>query len=431
MSNKLQGNLNGNEALFNPYVNTLKVKNGLDMGASNITNVHLINGIDIKDLAGGYKENYCIYKQNSPTNNFPVFNNWADVKLHILESSGAIDIWLDNSLATPVLDTDINMENRATFIATSGSNQVTLKVNDGITIFNLSHLCGVILVGNFSIKSPLVYDLPNNLILMEKGSGLVFDANSTLPWLSIDNINPFIIALSLGSRLDNNGFTGNSIECKNNSLLVIAAFSAPLIANNIISGDITCNLYFQRDNSVNDTKQTGFLGSIIYNNNAYSIATIYNDSKYPFIGKSNVQDAIDYLKLIHTLQMDSSLLSIPNSVVTSATFSTTEENSNADVTYSAGVFTFNNYGTFIVCYSLEWDGDNTGVRKAWLLKNGTKVYGGGYLNAVGTAGATLPMNGSTTRFFTIGDTIELQVFQSTAGALNLNYVNISIVKISP
>lgn len=420
---------NQNAPTYTPRFLNMTVDGGINMKNSNITECGLINGIDIKALAGGFRENYVIYRPGALLNVFPIYNNWNDIKTKILESDFAIDIWIDNSLAQPILDIDINFNNRATIIAKPSTNAVTLEIKDGITVTDLNELNAVNLVGNFSIKSPLEFK-NTTVLLLEKGAGILLNGNTTFPFISLNN-QQVVCTVSSGSKLDNNGFSGNIIECKNSSTIILSGLSTGYYVPNIISGDITSTLYITRDSTFQEKKQVNFLGTTQLVNNDVSVAVIYDDSKvYPNIGTTNVQETLDYLKLIRNFEMYVETFNIPDGVDTNVDFKDVIIDANSQVQYNgSGNFEFTGTGTFTICYHILWENNNAGKYRKTVINTNNGIWGGSYYEV--TNSDQTPQSGSVTKFFTTGDTFQIVSSQNTGADLSQKYAKISISKISP
>lgn len=107
--------------------------------------------------------------------------------------------------------------------------------------------------------------------------------------------------------------------------------------------------------------------------------------------------------------------SIPNSTWTTLSFdSKSYDKTNS---FSAGVFTVPSFGTYDIFASAAFVGNTAGERDIRILKNGSPLKTLGY---TGTPGSPpVRVDGGFSDEFKAGDTISIQVFQNSGGALSL------------
>lgn len=157
---------------------------------------------------------------------------------------------------------------------------------------------------------------------------------------------------------------------------------------------------------------------------------------------TDLRDNMDYLKGLSEGAVFSGVAltrvaatSIADSTDTDITWASETEDiggwwsSGVSVTVPSGAIPtgFTNIKLLVVARTL-WDNNATGVRKLILLKNGTQFA------AVVTAGITgVDLAQQITDFVTVasGDTVKLQVYQSSGGALECSETKITVVRFAP
>src|SRR6478736_1849994 len=120
---------------LNPRFNSLVLDNGVDLKNSDIKNVGLINGIPFGGLVVK-PESIIIYRQGSgphvPLTN--VYGTWSEVKNVILATSGAVIIYIDDSLGVPLIDSNTDMQGRTKLVGYPMQNNPVLKIQDGVVV---------------------------------------------------------------------------------------------------------------------------------------------------------------------------------------------------------------------------------------------------------------------------------------------------------
>lgn len=111
--------------------------------------------------------------------------------------------------------------------------------------------------------------------------------------------------------------------------------------------------------------------------------------------------------------------SLPNSTSTAITFdSETVDYDNGHSTVTAtDTYTVQTTGWYLISGTAAFASNATGVRQAWIAKNGTAIPGAFAQNNAAAATPTPVPVAATIEFFNAGDTIKLFGWQNSTGAL--------------
>lgn len=114
--------------------------------------------------------------------------------------------------------------------------------------------------------------------------------------------------------------------------------------------------------------------------------------------------------------------SIPSSTVTAITWDVEEFDTNKihDNSVSNTKIVIKNPGYYHISLNLFWAGTVGGIRQQWVEKNGGSIRYG-YLSLLGADSVNAAYSSSDTVYCAAGDELVAQVFQSTAGAINVPF----------
>lgn len=297
--NKFTSQLNKND-WANARFNSLVLDNNLDMKNSNINQVNEINGVPFSGIVNSAKSKI-IWR---PGALFPkvenIYRDWSgliSVKSAILELSGAVEIYCDNSLGALVIDSDTDFQGNCELVGRPDTTNPNVTIQDNIILSNLCSVSGLTLTGNFSTV-PLVWTISNPALLMYKGASLKYDAPTSVPFIRLQNSDTLAILLDTTCNIDNSNSVGSAvIELKDTSSMFILGVDGSNIQNDTITsmGGAVLDLVF--DASVSQATFVGTVGPVNRILLDQAVGVGYDDTKVaPPLGSTNVQGALDALK---------------------------------------------------------------------------------------------------------------------------------------
>ncbi len=297
--NHLLSQIKENKTL-NPRFNSLTLDNGVDMKNSGISNVSTINGIPFSGIIVK-PESIIIYRQGSgshvPLTN--VYGSWNEIKNVIFITSGAVIIYVDDSLGVPLITSNTDFQNRTKLIGSPSIVKPSIKIQDGVIISNLGYIENISLVGSFTTIVPLQYS--QGFVLSLYNASLKFDALSTKPFIELVGTQNFIFAPIIASNFDNSlsPLTPIINMTSINSLFIVST-EVSLFLNNVISGGVASGVVYICDGSISVPTNIGMLGSESTIRTFNSNAINYIDTA-PLVGSTDVQGALDLVKLSSTI----------------------------------------------------------------------------------------------------------------------------------
>lgn len=120
--------------------------------------------------------------------------------------------------------------------------------------------------------------------------------------------------------------------------------------------------------------------------------------------------------------------SINNTAFTQITFDTELSDNDGMFAASSTTVTIQHDGYYLVVYGVDWGNSATGTRVANVLQNGTAVPAGG-LELPTPATGNCVFTGSTVITAVTSDTVKLEVWQNSGGALNVDKARLAVVRL--
>jgi hypothetical protein len=298
----------GENKFLNPRINTLVIDHGVDLKGSDIKNVGLINGIPFGGIVVK-PESIIIYRQGSgphvPLTN--IYGTWSEVKNVILVTSGAVIIYIDDSLGVPLIDSNTDFQCRCRLVGCPSINKPSLKIQDFVIISNLASIEGMFLVGSFTTIVPLQYS-QGFVLSLSGGSSLKFDGISSKPFLELIGSQFFVLTADIASNLDNSlSPLTPLINLTSTSGMIIVASLGSTFSNNFVTGSNTSGINYIVDASITIPSTPGMLGTVNVIRLDNAIGVNYTDSS-PLLLANDIQGAIDALKLSSNISYNDSVL---------------------------------------------------------------------------------------------------------------------------
>ena len=115
-----------------------------------------------------------------------------------------------------------------------------------------------------------------------------------------------------------------------------------------------------------------------------------------------------------------SALAIGNATDVVVSWSSEEfDNDNMWVNTSTSRITVNTAGIYTVSFNISWASNATGERIAWIQKNGSGASRWGMVRGAASAAGETIMSSTTIMSLAVNDYIEVGVYQSSGGNLNI------------
>lgn len=281
-------------ALIGP--NNLHISNGVGLNGEILST----NGSGVTTWIREFQGNGIIYKPGSISSG-NIYASWPEIVIAVNNTNECLIVYVDDSIVSPAMITsNLDCKGRVEFRPARQSISSTVKFEfmQDIQITDPSFSGIMIVGGNTNLNSNIVL---SNSYLMFMVHGTLFQntIGSLLPIINIPNGNGNVIGFDLGSNMS----TNNAISLINvgiGSTLILAQYnmSVPLGNNIISSTDGTAQLILEYDSTGNSSLvNIGYTGSIVLNPVSKAISNSYNDSLSPALGSTNVQGAIDALKI--------------------------------------------------------------------------------------------------------------------------------------
>jgi hypothetical protein len=443
-------NQSDSNTFFNTRLNSLVLNNGLNMSNSGLVNVSTINGNPVPSGADLNSVNV-IYKPGVPANIASnIYNNWPAVvaKANQTNVNQCLNIFFDDSVVSPVPITQtLDCKGRVNLYGKNlNSSSITVAlINDGVQLKNPRSIGYLLQLNCQNILQSCIHFDPQNSCLLGSACIIKNTVDSLLPSIQItDNTNNYFV-LDINAGFDNSltPTIGAIHVGANAGLYFICKTGIAIDFHGAISGGLTSTLLIGDDGTVqeNNFTQPLFTGTIINLLLCQAQNVNYDDTKVaPPLGSSNVQGAIDALKVLAPSKPPMFVASagLPKTVAPGASVLFDQWNFIAEqynINYLSGVITFLKAGIYIINYSMSANIAGAQI-SCFLSYNGVTLPAYRGYSASSSGGLAVPSaNGSHSNQFAIGDTISLYVTNNSGVSLNIGtsinsgQANISVIYI--
>lgn len=256
--------------------------------------------LQVANWAQLYQGNGIIYRPGGASSN-NVYATWAEVVFVVNNCNQCTTIYVDDSIVSPALITsNLDCKGRVQFrpyIENAGASPV-LKFQQDVQLTNPSSFYGIAsVVGDTNLNSNIILS-NGSLLIFIQGGNLTNDPASILPVIDIADGDAAILAFYLGSVMA----TSNAVPLINvgvASTLIVAQYNmSQTIGNDVLSStDGSAIQLNQYDASGTLFTNTLFTGSVVNQAVDKGLNVVYDDSLAPVLGSTNVQGAIDAVKV--------------------------------------------------------------------------------------------------------------------------------------
>ena len=298
---------------------TLTAAATTDVLALDVWYLHSIEGLAAgsqayfvaKPGAGSGAQENIIWRPGVPSNG-AVVETWAEVEARIAATSGNIIVQVDSSIAPAIIpeETDTECFGRVQLVGYTlllGAI-MTVTITDGGRLRNLFTVKSVAVNGVCTQHDMLLQNVDGGVLICREGGQVNLELGSTKSAIRMAGTFSEIAAFE-GATFNNNAANPllAMIAVEPGKVIIHAiisqagsqAFSgADAYSPQLFSGDATTTLLEILDSSAPQVTQTLFLGTVNAVPMSTARGTSYDDTLVlPLLGSSNVQGAIDALKL--------------------------------------------------------------------------------------------------------------------------------------
>lgn len=241
-----------------------------------------------------------------------VYQTWAEIEPLIAAAQGFLLVYVDSPGTPAQIPATANTAcfGRLRFAGypphlTTG--QTVIEVLDGGQLRDVSEFSGCYLFGAPSVQPPLVQTINGTELIFREGSGATLGAGAAAPLIRLSG-NGQEVAFALGSTPSND--SGNPalslIDCPTPGGFSIVGIVShygnggpPQAPANFVQGPAGATLVWLYDPTGTPVAQPNFLGTLVPLPADWAAGVAYDDAlQAPALGSSNVQGALDALKVI-------------------------------------------------------------------------------------------------------------------------------------
>lgn len=254
-----------------------------------------------------------VWRPGAPSSAISV-QTWDEVEEAITKTEGFLTVYVDapGGVAQIPGTADTECFGRVQFsvyppVNTQG--QPILEILNGGILRNPGQFLGIQVVAAPTVQIPILGTLDLQQITFREGSLLQLQAGALVPAVQLQG-NGQQVAVYLGSRLVNDAApTLAVVDCPTpgntyifGGLAQLGNQGPPQAPANAFQGPVGTTLVWVYDASVNPVAQPNFLGTVMELPADWAAGVAYDDTLVaPALGSSNVQGAIDALKVLATL----------------------------------------------------------------------------------------------------------------------------------